>query len=78
MGVWITGLVTIWLSSTTAKGLPTLAAVAWPKAWPPRRLNWKLTSGRPCWSNEGWALVRSAPSTMTRFWIGSVPGSLFL
>ena len=64
----MTGASITLLSSTIANGLPTLAWVASANLRAPLELNLKLTMGSLVrWSKPGWASVRSAPETSTRF-----------
>ena len=54
------------LSSTMAKGLPTLLVVASPKRRAPTESKVKLTTGSlPFWK-VGWASVSVSPLTITR------------
>ena len=68
IGSRITGAEITLLSSTMANGLPTLACVASANLRAPDELKRKLTIGSLVrWSKPGWASIRSAPETSTRF-----------
>ncbi len=68
IGSRITGAEITLLSSTIAKGLPTLSRVAFAKRREPALLKRKFTTHSPVrWSVPGCASIRSSPATTTRF-----------